>query len=114
MVEALVDDAQADITHAQEMRARWVVGCDGSHSAVRKLLDMPFEGSTRDEEFLLADVDLDWEKERDINHIWLHPDGLFAAMPLPQGHQWRLFADVARVGGTVPRASEAMGAARAR
>ncbi len=114
VVEALVNDVQADITHAQEMRARWVVGCDGSHSAVRKLLDMPFEGSTRDEEFLLADVDLDWEKERDINHIWLHQDGLFAAMPLPQGQQWRLFADVARVGGTAPRASEAMGAARAR
>ena len=105
VVVASIDDARADSTNAQEMRARWVVGCDGSHSTVRKLLDIPFEGSTRDEEFLLADVDLDWEKDRDINHIWLHHDGLFAAMPLPQGRQWRLFADVARVGGAVPRAS---------
>ena len=105
VVEALIGDAQADGTKVQEMRARWVVGCDGSHSSVRRLLDIPFEGSTRDEEFLLADVDLDWEKDRDINHIWLHRAGLFAAMPLPQGRQWRLFADVARVGGAVPSAT---------
>jgi len=105
VVEALVNDAQADNGNVQEMRARWVVGCDGSHSAVRKLQDMPFEGSTRDEEFLLADVDLDWEKDRDINHIWLHHDGVFAAMPLPQGQQWLLFADVAQIDGAVPRAS---------
>ena len=105
VVVALIGDARAESTHAQEMRARWVVGCDGSHSTVRKLLDIPFEGSTRDEEFLLADVDLDWEKGRNINYIWLHRDGLFVAMPLPQGQQWRLFADIAQIGGAVPRAS---------
>lgn len=93
VVEALIGDTQAGGTKVQEMRARWIVGCDGSHSAVRKLLDIPFEGSTRDEEFLLADVDLDWEKDRDINHIWL-----------PQGRQWRLFADVAQVSGALSSA----------
>lgn len=108
VVQALIGDTQADSTPAQEMRARWVVGCDGSHSTVRKLLDMPFEGSARDEEFLLADVDLDWEKGHDINHIWLHHTGVFAASPLPQGHQWRLFADVSPVGGAFPRATVAL------
>jgi 2-polyprenyl-6-methoxyphenol hydroxylase-like FAD-dependent oxidoreductase len=40
----------------ETVRARYLVGCDGAHSRVRELLEIPFEGATYEEEFLLADV----------------------------------------------------------
>ena len=39
-----------------ELSAAFVVGCDGAHSAVRHLLDLPFEGAMYDALFLLADI----------------------------------------------------------
>jgi len=38
------------------LRAAYVVGCDGAHSAVRHLLHLPFEGGSYPDSFLLADV----------------------------------------------------------
>ena len=41
----------------QDLTARFVVGCDGAHSAVRHLLNLPFEGAEYTDLFLLADVE---------------------------------------------------------
>lgn len=35
---------------------RYLLGCDGAGSAVRKLLRLPFEGHSFDEQFLIADI----------------------------------------------------------
>jgi len=40
---------------------RWVIGCDGAHSAVRKATGIPFAGSTYRDEFIMADAELDWQ-----------------------------------------------------
>jgi 2-polyprenyl-6-methoxyphenol hydroxylase-like FAD-dependent oxidoreductase len=40
----------------RELSATFVVGCDGAHSAVRHLLNLPFDGAQYDSLFLLADV----------------------------------------------------------
>lgn len=90
-VIASVRAAGSDASGEEEIRARWLIGCDGAHSTVRKVLAIPFEGKTSPDEFLLADVDLDWDRTRQTTHGWLTRDGLFAAFPLPGG-QWRLFA----------------------
>ena len=50
---------RGDTGETEEIRAGWLVGCDGAHSGVRKTLGVSFEGSTYEENFLLADVDLD-------------------------------------------------------
>jgi 2-polyprenyl-6-methoxyphenol hydroxylase-like FAD-dependent oxidoreductase len=39
-----------------ELTAAFVVGCDGAHSTVRHLLNLPFEGAEYKDLFLLADV----------------------------------------------------------
>ncbi len=39
------------------LRARFVVGCDGAHSAVRHLLNLPFEGAEYEDSYILADVE---------------------------------------------------------
>jgi 3-(3-hydroxy-phenyl)propionate hydroxylase len=43
-----------------QLRARWVIGADGGRSAVRKALDVPFEGFTWPERFLVASTTLDF------------------------------------------------------
>ena len=40
-----------------ELTASFIVGCDGAHSAVRHLLNLPFEGEQYDVLFMLADVE---------------------------------------------------------
>ena len=45
----------------ETVRCWYLVGCDGAHGTVRHLLKLPFEGGAFPTEFLLADVQLDWE-----------------------------------------------------
>ncbi len=91
--------------HTEQIAARWLIGCDGAHSSVRKAAGLAFEGTTYPEEFLLADVDLDWQRSHSSVHVWLHQQGQFAALPLPDNH-WRLMADLPAVpGASVPAAS---------
>ncbi|HEV2744706.1 MAG TPA: FAD-dependent monooxygenase, partial [Rubrobacter sp.] len=81
-----------DSEEAEEVHAGWLVGCDGAHSRVRKALGVSFEGSTYEEKFLLADANLDWNRERNRTHTWFPPDGMFTVFPLPGTSQWRIFA----------------------
>jgi 2-polyprenyl-6-methoxyphenol hydroxylase-like FAD-dependent oxidoreductase len=41
----------------ETLRASFVVGCDGAHSAVRHLLNIPFDGAIYKDSFLLADIE---------------------------------------------------------
>jgi len=89
----------------EEIVAKWVIGCDGAHSRIRQAGGFLFEGSTYREAFLLADVDLDWQRSRDEVHVWIHQDGQFGVFPLPD-NRWRLMADIAVLPGVpVPDAS---------
>lgn len=45
----------------EEVRCRYLVGCDGAHSVVRKQLGLGFEGGAFPEEYMLADVEVDWD-----------------------------------------------------
>jgi 2-polyprenyl-6-methoxyphenol hydroxylase-like FAD-dependent oxidoreductase len=40
-----------------KLKASFVVGCDGAHSAVRHLLNIPFEGGEYADSFMLADIE---------------------------------------------------------
>jgi len=57
------DGVTAELEHIESraretVRCRYLVGCDGAHSRVREILEIPFEGATYPAEFILADVDL--------------------------------------------------------
>jgi 2-polyprenyl-6-methoxyphenol hydroxylase-like FAD-dependent oxidoreductase len=74
----LVKDGQAET-----VTARWLVGCDGGHSIVRRQAGIDFVGETREEiRMLVADVEVDG-LDRDAWHLWQHEDGLFSLCPLP-------------------------------
>jgi 2-polyprenyl-6-methoxyphenol hydroxylase-like FAD-dependent oxidoreductase len=68
---------------AETVTAQWLIGCDGGHSAVRAQAGVAFVGETREElRMIVADGDVDGV-DRDVWHMWQHPEGLFALCPLP-------------------------------
>ncbi|RCS61249.1 FAD-dependent oxidoreductase [Microbacterium sp. JB110] len=63
--------------------ARWLVGCDGGHSIVRKQSGIAFEGETREGvRMLVADLAVEG-LDRDAWHMWRHPEGAVSLCPLP-------------------------------
>ncbi len=68
------------------LRAAWMVGCDGAHSAVRHGMNLAFEGQSYEEHLVLADVALELQSA-DVPRIqtWLAPDGICALFPLIGG-----------------------------
>ena len=90
----------------ETIRARFLVGCDGAHSIVRKTLGFPFEGTTYEGETLHADVELDWKKSHHEIHRWWSGFGQLDTVPMPGEQRWRLAAFVpAASSQEVPRAS---------
>lgn len=75
----------------ETVRASWLVGCDGAHSAVRKIAGIGFPGRQIVDATLLADIRADWPLSRTGSTAVLGRDGMLAVMPLPGG-VWRLFA----------------------
>lgn len=68
---------------AEVVEARWLVGCDGGHSVVRKKAGIAFVGETREElRMIVADVEVDG-LDRDAWSMWWHADGLVSLCPLP-------------------------------
>lgn len=67
-VEALIEGPDGALSR---VRARWCIGADGAASAVRRELNLPFEGRTDDATFWVADV-------RDVRGV---PDGAVNIRP---------------------------------
>ncbi|MFC8226923.1 FAD-dependent monooxygenase [Streptomyces sp. NPDC057287] len=65
--------------------ARYVVGCDGAHSRVRKLLGVTFEGETAEDQVMVCgDVEIDpGLLDRGIWHQWFDEDGAVMLCPVP-------------------------------
>ncbi|ONI54992.1 MULTISPECIES: FAD-dependent oxidoreductase [unclassified Streptomyces] len=89
-VVGLVEEADGhhvDVTFAdgRAERARYVVGCDGAHSPVRKLLGITFDGTTAEDQVMVSgDVELDHEDlGRDRWHQWFDADGAVMLCPIP-------------------------------
>ncbi|SBT49880.1 FAD-dependent monooxygenase [Micromonospora auratinigra] len=79
--------ATARFAGGETVRARWVVGADGMHSAVRDLAGIDFGGPADDpgESFLLADVRVDSDLPRDQVSLFLGRQGPLVWAPLPDG-----------------------------
>jgi 2-polyprenyl-6-methoxyphenol hydroxylase-like FAD-dependent oxidoreductase len=73
-----------------EIRAGYVVGCDGAHSRVRHELGLAFAGQPYAGDFLLADVALDGVGREDSSHLFFRPDGRgLVCLPMAR-HRWRV------------------------
>lgn len=80
----------------EEVRARYLIGCDGAHSVVRKGLGLTFEGGAFPEEYMLADVEADWDLPHGYGVRSTHrtedgsTDDLLVGIPLPGSGRYRM------------------------
>jgi 2-polyprenyl-6-methoxyphenol hydroxylase-like FAD-dependent oxidoreductase len=85
----------------RRVRARYVIGSDGARSRVREAVEIPFEGDTYPQSFVLADVRMEWGLPDDEVQLFFSPEGLVVVAPLPQGRH----RVVATVGEAPPEPS---------
>jgi 2-polyprenyl-6-methoxyphenol hydroxylase-like FAD-dependent oxidoreductase len=76
----------------ETVRARYVVGADGAHSAVRHTLGLTFTGDAYPQDFVLADTEIDWSGENDRMYFFLSRKGLMVVFPLAGPSTYRLIA----------------------
>ncbi|MBB3261982.1 3-(3-hydroxy-phenyl)propionate hydroxylase [Paraburkholderia bannensis] len=90
-VNGFVQDAQGvsiDVTDSRgerrTIRAAWMVGADGGNSFVRRALDVPFEGRTKPNQWIVVDVRND---PIGSPHIYMHCDHErpYVSAALPHG-----------------------------
>src|SRR5690606_22429808 len=85
---------------AEEIAAKYLVGCDGAGSNVRRGLGLEFSGNTIERLFYVADVEVDWEFSHDSLYVALAANTITAFFPMtgsdrnfrivgtfPEGHQ---------------------------
>ncbi|NUV38284.1 FAD-dependent monooxygenase, partial [Streptomyces sp. KAI-27] len=86
-LEQDADGVTAELADGSRLRARYLVGCDGGRSTVRKLLGTPFPGEPSRVDTLLADVALTATPEElaavtaEVRKTHLR----YGAMPLGEG-----------------------------
>jgi 2-polyprenyl-6-methoxyphenol hydroxylase-like FAD-dependent oxidoreductase len=83
----------ATMLDGETVRASYVVGADGMHSAVRDQTRIGFAGDSYAQSFVLADVHLDWEFDDTEVMLYLSAAGLVVTAPLPGGRH-RIVATV--------------------
>ena len=73
-----------------QVEARWVVGCDGLHSAVRELSGIGFEGDALAKEWAVFDTSVQgWAESFEGTFVYLDDPGVvLTALP---GHRWRVY-----------------------
>jgi 2-polyprenyl-6-methoxyphenol hydroxylase-like FAD-dependent oxidoreductase len=72
------EGVSASLSDGQTVRSRYLVGCDGAHSLVRKTLGTGFEGERFERTFLLCDVRLNWDHPHPYNWQYIQlEDGEF-------------------------------------
>jgi 2-polyprenyl-6-methoxyphenol hydroxylase-like FAD-dependent oxidoreductase len=79
----------------QTVRARYLIGCDGAHSAVRAGLGLNFAGGAFPEQYMLADVVADWSMPAGVGIRAQHQsngktDDLLVCIPLPGRSRYRM------------------------
>jgi len=79
-------DGPDEIVHA-----RYIAGCDGAHSTVRRAAGIAFEGGAYPQTFVLADLEADGI-EPGAAHAFLSERGLLFFFPLGSPATWRALA----------------------
>jgi 2-polyprenyl-6-methoxyphenol hydroxylase-like FAD-dependent oxidoreductase len=105
-VSAVQRDDHVSVTLDQRGRrltlsAAFVVGCDGAHSTVRHLLNLPFEGAEYDASFMLADIETNEALPADQLQLCPSEFGPVAIFPMSATRR-RVVATIERAEGDAP------------
>ena len=74
----------------EQVHSRYLVGCDGAHSTVRRAAGIPFQGGAYPQTFALADLEVDGGLDGDTAYAWLGQVGILFLFPLGRPASWRL------------------------
>ncbi|WP_327683498.1 FAD-dependent monooxygenase [Kitasatospora sp. NBC_00458] len=80
----------------RELAARYVVGCDGAHSRVRRAAGIAFAGDAFPEQYMLGDVEVDWDLPEGYGLRASHrnadgvTDDILVCIPLPGRRRYRM------------------------
>lgn len=105
-VSAVQSDDHVKVTldhkgRGEELSAAFVVGCDGAHSTVRHLLNLPFEGAEYNDLFLLADIESNEALPADELQLCPSEFGPVAIFPMSATRR-RVVATIEKADGDVP------------
>lgn len=102
-VELTAFTQDAEQVHAQVtmpsggevIRSRFLFGCDGAHSIVRRGLGLSFEGAAFPEQYMLGDVEVDWDMPPGFAVRAMHQsdgetDDVLVCIPLPGPNRYRM------------------------
>jgi len=101
-----VTDPATRAVSDQTIRSRYIVGCEGSNSLVRRSLNFSFEGERyTGEQFIQADCRIRWALPRGRSYLFLTAVGYMMVIEFPD--------DVVRIFISLPDAPNAAGAREA-
>lgn len=66
----------------KKISAEYIIGADGASSFIRKTSKIEFVGTTYPHYFLLGNAKLKWEKENNVERLFLTSDGFLSVYPL--------------------------------
>jgi 2-polyprenyl-6-methoxyphenol hydroxylase-like FAD-dependent oxidoreductase len=91
------DHVEVTLTRAdggtETVRTRWLAGCDGAHSAVRRTAGIGSHGEDLHRQWVLADCSANWDLDGNRLHAFFNDEGAFAAIPLPEENGWRVLCE---------------------
>ncbi|MFC8231058.1 FAD-dependent monooxygenase [Streptomyces sp. NPDC057287] len=88
-VTAVLRSCDGAGTAEESVRARYLWGCDGGHSTVRKTLQLPLVGESA-HRWLIADAIVHTDVDIDGLHWLFPPGGALMLFPFPEPGKWRL------------------------
>ncbi|WP_411823134.1 FAD-dependent monooxygenase [Leptospira sp. 'Mane'] len=74
----------------EKITARYIIGADGAHSAVRHNLEIEFIGDSYEHNFYLGDLHVDWKVPRGYAVLSPSPEGLNGFFPMPGESRYRI------------------------
>lgn len=89
LVECVLRDA---VGGEERLSARYLVGCDGAHSTVRRGAGIAFEGDSYPQDFALGDIEADGPLEPEAINAFPGDSGIALFFPLGHPTTWRVIA----------------------
>ncbi|MSO14247.1 FAD-dependent monooxygenase [Rickettsiales endosymbiont of Trichoplax sp. H2] len=91
-IEKDVAQSVTVVTNKETIVADWVVACDGYHSVIRQVLDIPYEGKDLELKFIMIDSPIDWQYSLDSMYTGLNEQ--LSVMLFPMQNSVRIMAEV--------------------
>jgi len=84
---SIIDSNEKEV----KCKAKYIIGCDGAGSRVRKQAGITYEGKTHSSTFYLADAEIRWNYTHGDVYFSLAKDHITAFFPFREKNQYRIF-----------------------